>query len=255
MYFLLLFLFFNCDYDHSNSTMEYMINANDSSLSDSLKSTYLDDSYRLSLRYFMETDSNWVNVIEIPEDLVHVYYNGLVHIFNARQIPARDSVVDLFPIHTFPNPVLNRVILGIDTTSSWITNWIKGQRLTGNEKIDELMVKYNFQVKKILLFFSTYHVLLETPYQINIQAIARIFSRVESVNYSEPDAAGGDGNDIITSRADDYVIFEYYLRWGDCPCGCTEEHVWYFKVSFDGEVKFLYSNGDPVNEYTPWKTN
>ena len=53
----------------------------------------------------------------------------------------------LYPIHTFQNPVLHQLIVAVETTTSWITNWKTSERVTGNERIDTLTTSDNFHVK------------------------------------------------------------------------------------------------------------
>lgn len=39
---------------------------------------------------------------------------------------------------------------------------------------------------------------------------------------------------------------ELTIGWGDCPAGCTNRHVWTFRVAPDGKVQLVSETGDPV---------
>ncbi len=251
---IIIILFWGCNDGPTNSTNNIMRQADDSNMSDSLRAIYLDDSHRLAFRDFMASDSNWIDAIEIPETMVNMHYNGLVHLFNAQGIAAVDSVVDFVPVHTFPNPVMKRLLVVVDTSATWVVHWKRGESLTGNPEVDSLMVAYSLQVQQCRLFLGkSYLALLTTREYWNIAAIASLFSQIEGVEISEPDGYGGDGNDIVGSVKTEHVLYDYYLRWDDCPAGCTEEHGWLFKVSFSGEVEFVDSRGNLISDYIDWR--
>ena len=124
--------------------------ASDSSIQAEVKKKYLEDACRLSVREIDQKIPPGQQQVEIPEASVMMYYNGLIHIYNyAKHNNPCDSVINIFPIHTFKNPVLNKFVLGIsDTSKSWVKRLINGETGTGNKEFDELINKYEISVRR-----------------------------------------------------------------------------------------------------------
>src|SRR5690348_12584151 len=62
-----------------------------------LRAAYFEDASRLALRDLLATG---FSEIPIPQDAVQPYYNALVLVYNATALAARDTVVDIYRIHT-----------------------------------------------------------------------------------------------------------------------------------------------------------
>jgi hypothetical protein len=220
--------------------------ADDSSLPVEVKNNYLEDAYRLSLREIQKKNSLKTQTVEIPKESAMMYYNGLIHIYNATLITARDSVVNLFSIHTFPQPRFNEFAIGVtDTNLSWVKKWRNGEIITGNKEMDDLINKYSITIKDSHKSFPLTF-LMKTPQKNNLDALCLLFSKFQGVRFAEPNGYVGDGNDITADANDGKIKYKFRLAWGDCPAGCTASHFWEFEVNLNGEVKYIGSSGLPV---------
>ncbi|MFQ6617438.1 MAG: hypothetical protein ACE5QV_02010 [Fidelibacterota bacterium] len=222
--------------------------ANETNISDSIKTLYKEDAARLALRDVHANDNTKKLLISIPPELIDLYYNGLIHIYNQTSLAARDSVVELYPIHTFPSPVTHEIIIAVDSTQNWVKEWESGKRFTGNMQVDQLMKKYNLQLKRYYRFPWSHTALLHAPAPLNILALAEKFEQIAGVYYAEPNFPMGDGSDINSIIESSYVKYEYKFGYGDCPSGCINRHFWVFHVYYNGDVTFIESFGAPL----PW---
>ena len=244
---LLIFLLQNCNaVDSYLDDSVRMVYGDDSEISDSIKTLFNEDAARLALRDIQSNSSDKENLIIIPAYYVESYYNGLVHIYNANYIPERDVVIDTYKIHTFRYPETHTLIVAVDSTKDWVQEWKNGNRLTGNQKIDELMETYNLQLYHYYSWPILQAAVLFSEEPLNIHALCNKFKPIDGVIYAESDGVIGDGNNITASIETNGIKYIFSYGWGDCPAGCISRHYWEFKVKFDGIVQFINSYGDPL---------
>lgn len=229
-----------------------MVKGDDSRVPDSLRILYSEDAAYLALREIHHDEDLKTSLVEVPDDLIRFFYSGLVHIYNAHSLAARDSVVSMYEIHAFPYPELHSLIVAVDTTEEWVRSWKEGRRFTGNATIDDLMEKYRLDLDRYYTWPSSHDLaVLETPDPVNILALAPLFEPVSGVIYAEPNGMCCDGNDITAGIGNEHVSYEFSLGWGDCPAGCIARHIWKFSVGYNGKVEFTGSSGTPVPEQGP----
>jgi hypothetical protein len=75
---------------------------------------------------------------------------------------------------------------------------------------------------------SSTYVLLESPHRFHAALLAQEYGRLPHVDYAEPDAAGGDGDDLCVSTDGDTYHYVIQTGSGDCPSGCTAHTTWGF---------------------------
>lgn len=235
---LLLSCNLNTDPELSNEELE--INFPDSS-----RNLYIDDASRLALREIFSIGSVDTGKVEIPDDLVNTIYNGLLQIYNSIS-SERDSIFNIYLIHTFRNPSMHNVTISVDSTEDWVKSWRDGNRLTGNEMIDSIMNEYDLELEdyREAPWYDSATLFSDLP--VNTIALATLFEPVDGVIFFEANGYGGDGNDVTAADKDTHWEFRFFVKWGDCIAGCISEHYWKFSVHPDGTVEFTGSGGSPL---------
>lgn len=217
--------------------------ANDSGMSDSLKALYKTDAEHLALREIHADPTAKYSLVEIPQELIDLYYNSLLHIYNSVK-NSSSSYAELGSIHVFPQPETHNLVLSVDTTKEWVRQLISGKEITGYNKVDNLIKEYGLKLK----FHSTFGplVVLKSEKALNVLALAGSFKNLDGINICEPDGIVGDGNDIVSEVDRNQIKLKYYLKWGDCPAGCTASHVWILRLGRKGDVEFLGESGSDI---------
>jgi hypothetical protein len=227
-----------------NTIQSELSSNDDSNISDSIRSIYKSDAAYLAYRHIYENKLSDTSLINIPQDLIDSFYDGLIYIYNCKTITSIDTITKIYPVHAFPENSLYRLVVGFDTSYSWTKQWREGFTLTGNDSIDSLITHYVFELyRKAGHRFGV----LVTNKPLNMWAIGKIFNKIAGVRYAEPDGVGGDGNDIIAILNMDNLHYKFSIGWGDCPAGCTQRRYWEYTVSAAGEVKYLGSYGNNLN--------
>lgn len=219
----------------------------DVALSEPARSAYLEDANRLALRIILDEDGAASREVELPSDKVNELLTVLARVYHATELPARDSVVGRYQIHTRPPPELRRFGLLVDSLHPRFQPWRQGHRFTGDAHIDSLLLAYDLDVLKYsdLTYFQD-EVMLQSGRALNLWALAPRFLEIEGVLEWEPiPTMGGDGNDITARRDGDRWTLEYSLGFGDCYAGCINRHYWTFRVYPNGRVEFAGSRGPP----------
>ncbi len=219
--------------------------ADEAAVPDSVRRAYREDAARLALRHLALRDSLASLPVIIPPALEQSLYDALLHVHASRSA-ARDSVVEIFRIHTFPRLALREILVGIDPGAGWTSAWRAGESLTGNPAADSLVVSFGLEVARVYSFSSGQYVLLRAARPVNTPALARRLAELEGVISADPNGAGGDGNDIRAELAKDGWFLDYSAAYGDCPAGCIHRHIWRFHADVRGTVRFIGSRGDPA---------
>ncbi|MCA2005244.1 MAG: hypothetical protein LDL01_05540 [Ignavibacterium sp.] len=218
--------------------------SSDRTIPDTIKNFYKMDASTLAFRIMVEDSFMRENIVEINENIVDEIYRDLICIYNTKKYNPINLIVDKYPVHTRQDPSLTRLILVVDTNQQWTQAWRNGNRLTGNQQIDNLILTYDLQLGN-QWFFSNYHSLI-SPRPLNLLALRNLFKKIDGVIDAAPDGLIGDGNDIVFGYGRSNRLFTFKLGWGDCPAGCMHSHYWEIAVTVGEKVKFIKEYGDPL---------
>ena len=220
-------------------------NVNDSRVPDDLRALYREDAARLALRELQAQPGGYGD-IAISAELIETYYTALVQVFNADGLSARDTVVDVYRIHTFGQPETHRLLLQAAADQAWVQRLVNGELPTGNARVDRLLEDYGLSLdwKYPLSTSNEMLIVLRAADALNVAALAHLFDGVAGLRYSEPDGMGGDGNDIRALRGHP-ILLDYSVGYGDCPAGCIARRTYHFAVHADGTVEYLGASGSP----------
>lgn len=217
----------------------------DTTLPDSVRAVYYEDAGRLVMRRLQEMQSLALNQIELPAPQVESMYRALARVYNATGLPVRDSVVDLYHIHTFPVPDVRRLTVLLAHGVGWADAWRRGQTLTGNPEVDTLLVRWDLTLDRFFGFTTVDYDLatLHAARPLNMFALGDRFRPIAGVRDASPSSWGGDGNDITAKPDGDAWLLDFSIGYGDCPAGCIGRRTWAFRVGSDGTVAYLGVSG------------
>lgn len=219
----------------------------------SVRDDYKDDAARLALRFQLESGPA-ANDILISSALVDRFLAGISAVYKS-DFAARDTVFDIYDIHTIDSPEFSELRIQVDTTVAWVKEWESGKRLTGNSDIDALMNFYGLDLDEFdsfeleenqVLFFA----FIKATDPVNINSLAQRFEGIEGVIATKVDASTADGNDIMivdNGTTLDITFTVGYDKDGDandCTGDCEFRRGWIFQVDDDCDVKFVNSFGD-----------
>ncbi len=229
--------------DAATAPRSFRSTVDDSLVSEPVRAAYLDDASRLALR---DLQANGYTGIQIPPESVQPYYDALVLVYNATALPARDTVVDVYSIHTFGNPVTRSLLLWLLGSEDWVQRLARREVPTGEPSIDTLLPRYSLSLGTAnVLHDGDVLVTFAPPEPLNIEALAARFRGISGVRFAQPNNMIGDGNDIDGSIEESRVLLDYSVGYGDCPAGCTGRLSYRFAVHFDGTVAYLGASGSP----------
>lgn len=207
---------------------------------EALRAAYREDAARLAAR-IRGADAE----VELPAALVTSLYEALVRVSEFNH-PARDSIVDIYQVHSWGNPPLREILVGVDPAAAWVAQWRAGSRLTGNSQVDALMEQHRLELVRYHDWGSGHTVLLRPAEPLNIAALAARFRAIPGVTLAGGNVQAGGGNDLQATALGSVWRLEYSLGWGDCLSGCGNQHIWSFDVRPDGSVLYRGSTGLPA---------
>jgi len=214
---------------------------------DTIVSKYEADADRLALRKIYLDSLPYIDSIIIPQEHSDTVLKALLAVYNATSLPARDTVVVMFDIHSFPYNSLNLFYFAADSNLSWMQALKNGILPSGNQVIDSLLSLFNFSIYQysshlgLSLHHSVYFI-SESNY--NLLALTSLISTLPDILYSQGSGYGGDGYRITDKIYSDHIELTYSTGWGDCPSGCIKRRYWKFNVYFDCSVEYVESYGD-----------
>lgn len=214
---------------------------------DSILKKYEDDADRLALRKIYRQSLTYTDSIYIPKVHSDTVLNALIAVYNATTLPARDTVVTMFDIHSFSVPVMNSIYVCADSNLSWMQQLKAGNIPTGNLTVDSIISLYDLNILSYSSNFNLYSwhtVSFITDSNYNLPPLADLFDTITGVVYSEPNGVCCDGNNISDSVYTSHVELIYSVGWGDCMAGCVARRFWKFNVYPDCSVEFIGSYGN-----------
>jgi len=227
-----------------------IIKANIANLHDSVLTFYRESASYLAERVLYNSVDSLNSPVQIPTELTDLFYHGLLHIYNTTSISARDTIMELVRVQPFSYRSLRNIIISVDAEAQWLERWFTGDTLTGNVAIDSVLQTYNLYPTELHYTGNSYDVYLHSELPINTASLAAKFRPLPDIQYATPEMFAGDGNDITAQIGESYLTYQFYIKWGDCPAGCINQHHWEFHVSYNGSVSFEGSFGDPVDWLT-----
>jgi hypothetical protein len=213
---------------------------------DSIVEKYQDDADVLTLRKFYDNDMTWADSIEIPDAHSDTILNALLAVWNAEDLAARDTVVEMSNIHAAINFSVNRFRIKCDTSVDWVHQLENGNFPTGNNTVDSLMTRYPLSIENIINHLYFFFI---SDINYNMPVLANIFDSIDGViNTHTPsgDYPGVYNKDIISNIGSEYVYLTFSFGWNDCLSGCLDWRHWDFKVYYDCSVEFVDSYGSIV---------
>ena len=215
----------------------------DSLVPEPLRAAYHDDAARLALR---ELEGDGYDGISIPPDAVQPYYNALVLVYNATALPARDTVVDVYGIHSFPYPATRNLYMIVAGDQPWAQRLAQDSVPTGNAVVDQLLSDYDLSFSRAYnMSTGELLIVLRSANALNMDALAPKFLAAPGVRGAGPDHGCCDGNDIDGSIEEAHVLLDYSVGYGDCPSGCIGRRFYHFAAHADGTVEYLGASGSP----------
>jgi len=228
-----------CDTATAPRSMQSSVD--DSRVPAELRAAYLEDGSRLALRDLL---ANGFSEVPIPQDAVRPYYNALVLVY-ATALPARDTVVDVYRIHTM-GPATRSLLLQLLGNEPWVQHLARREIPTGDPTVDTLLTRYSLSVGSAYTMQNGDVLLtLAPPEPLNMQALAGLFHGITGVRFAEPNNLVGDGNDMSGLIDGSRVLLDYSVGYGDCPSGCIARRFYHFAVRDDGTVEYLGASGAP----------
>lgn len=213
--------------------------------SETIKAQYRNDADRMATRRVFKVLSNYIDSSTIPKTWSDTILNALMAVYNADSLPARDTVVFLRKLHTFPNPVLNNFYMAADSNLPWMQQLRKDSLYVGKDSVGYLIKTYDLHVARYYRINKfPYHIIIfESKRNYNLDVITRQFDKLGGVYYANKSRVEGDGNDIKDIVTKNFVELVYSFGWGDCSSGCTNKRYWKFNVYYDCSVEFKGSYG------------
>ena len=212
---------------------------------------YFEDAKQI---YFREVinDSNHpnyddpiLNVTEINEilDIIQAVYNS--------NSPERDTVFEVYEIHTQYCFNLNSITIEGKTYLPEIQNLAKGIIPTGNAELDAILTTYHFDsVEKLHKDYPKYPwLILYSSQDYNLIPIEKALRSLPSIVTADFEKnCNGGGEYIRLDRNSDFTTITFSIGRGDCPSGCTYRKFWEFKVVGD-TAYFIKSYERGIPEY------
>jgi hypothetical protein len=180
-------------------------------------------------------------MVLVPDAMIASYYNALVHIHNAADIPQRDSAIRCFttppagPIEYRTQP------FAIDLKKArWGRAWQKKRKVTGNATIDTLVARYGLTVDVTQDQGDTLIVTLAAPRPARMYLIDRILETIDGM--WEPFSGAGMFDESEILSVVDWNSMRIYYRLGSFNCfndKSLRERTWVFRVQHDGRVEYV----------------
>jgi len=203
------------------------------------------DAARLALRMEMEESNEelrYQNIVIAPGKVQSIY-QALTTVYQedeTAQSIARCNV------HTFPNPSIDHFVVIFENDVDWAMPLQQGISETDSDEINDMLDDYNLVISKHVQWNGTQDAItIRSKTPLNMAALSNEFYNIEGVVEIDLGVPKVAGNDIQIERVENGWELEYILQFGSYVDE-GKKHIWKYKVSDEGEVKFISETGDPI---------
>lgn len=216
---------------------------------DSIKMKYMTGADILAVNEIFARDLTYKDSVKIPQNWTDTFLLPMLAIYNAVDLPARDTVVNIYYIEAPYGKVLNRNTFSADTSLFWVKNFKNGIVPCGYAPVDDLLEAYD-------LVFYHYdghpmvpeaNIYVKSDSNYNMQAVSDKFLSIPGISHSGAWAFTLPMYDITATIHSDRTELTYSYGWGDCMAGCYYRRYWKFIVYPDCSVEYGGSYGDPLS--------
>lgn len=214
-------------------------------------SKYQADADYQALEKIYAQNISYKDSIAIPKEHSDTILNALIAIYNAVNLPERDTVVDIFDIHTDRSYSLKDINIIAHPDLDWMQKLEDEVIPTGNSFLDSLLSLYQLSVQDFrILTAAIASVSLKTNHNLNLNPLADLFETMPGVVFSAREGYSSIGlpvPDIEANISPDYVELIYVqplqqIQW--------KIRYWKFRVYYDCTVEFIESYGDIITSIT-----
>lgn len=215
---------------------------------DSIISKYQSDADYLTVKKIYDQNLSYIDSIVIPKIHSDTILNALISVYNAVDLPARDTVVSMFDIHADPDFSLNEISIVAHPDLDWMQQLKDGVIPTGNSFLDSLLSLFQLSVHEFrILTAAIARVSLKTNQNLNLKPLADLFETMPGVDFSSGVGFATGGSPTQDIRA---VIFPDFVEL----IYVQPVRYWKFNVYYDCTVEFVESYGNIISstkENTP----
>lgn len=213
--------------------------------------SYRNDADRLVLKHYRAKSYSEKDSVSINPMYSDTLLKALISVYNATDLIARDTVVEIFNIHSRWSFELNFLRLEADSGLAWMNELELNNIPTGYAPLDDFLIPYNIEILGYLSSNSNLHqVSFAADSNINIQAICNELSLLPGISFAEPgtDFIGlledsyyfPQSSNITADVKSDHVELNYTKTWG------SGIRTWTFRAYYDCSVEYVGSQGSSV---------
>jgi len=219
---LLILLMISCDQATDKLTNPgdaVLSSADDSGIPLELRELYWRDATILAVRWINETGGLQNEEVEIPQILIRLYYDTLVCVHNAQRLAVRDKIVEVHKIHAFEEPYLDRCVISVFDTTSWVGCWLGNTECIRNAVVDSLVNSFDLEIlnPRHGNIHDDWSFLIKAGEPLNLVALCRLFEQVPGVMYAERDIRISPMGYLMDIRAElhsntielNYILIDY----------------------------------------------
>lgn len=189
-----------------------IVEGNDSHIPVTIREHYETSAKKLALHHVRD---HHPGMLEIPDQLADLFYNGLIHIVNFSH-PRSKLVVHKMNIQAVQPLSPYEILVTADTLAAagWIDAWRMGVAITGNQELDTLTNHFGYElvVYHELDAFSFSLARLRTAQLLNGYATGELLQEIEGINSAAPEPVfyAGFRKDIEADVYENHLIFRFY---------------------------------------------
>ena len=213
---------------------------------------YSDDADYMTLKRIIAMNHSYKDRIEIPQAWADTAMRALLAVYNATSLPARDSVVTRYKIHEYATPTQLMIFLTADSNETYMKQMKQNIFPTGDADFDNLGNLYTIKSSQYLAFPPTgiyKNLTLQLDSAYNTPILKDEYNILSGLQTAQGTLnLFGDSDHITYDVTPNYVELRYIHGWTNCQDndGCDKQHTWTFRVSYNCDVTYVGSSGDPL---------
>lgn len=218
------------------------------SVPDSVLQMYRRDAQGLALQRIIHFNSPYADSVLVPDQWTDSILRAMVAVYNATSLPARDSVVKYYKVHSYYySQALTMHSIWVSTAVPWVADFASKTFPTRNDSVNKLMLRYGIHETSYSNgpFVGYATIYFNSDSNCNARGLDSAWNRIQTMEVDNI-VAGAGPEIFLDTMTNNVVQLRYRYACGDCPSGCTVWRDWIFRIYNDCSVEYLGSKGDKI---------
>ena len=177
-------------------------------LNDSTRNLYYIDAAYIEFRQLIQDTIKRNEQVRLNEQNIIAYQNDLIRVYNNCYNISNTFFERISYIHNYDRYTLYQILVFVDTSKAWVSEWLMGNKYTGVVGIDSLISNYDLTPTFEFTSSGGHYFLISSKTPLNYYALIKKLNESNEFGHLEPNVIIGSGSSISLKYENNYKNYK-----------------------------------------------